>query len=240
MSLVKQALHKVYFRSRLFRSLTRSLLHDNRMPPDFSRNVSVRVEQVGPVHDDEALLLFALARVLRPQTIVEFGFRRGHSAFNFLQAGVPGGRVFSYDISEGAEKIAQRCFGHFDSFRFIRKSQTDFSPSDIDNRKIDLCFLDASHELSLNLRTLELIRPHLADAAIVAIHDTGVWHRKFFQQHHFAFAYSEHGRETGQWIDAERYQPALAERLFVNTLAGALPGALASFICTAPIHCAME
>jgi hypothetical protein len=67
--------------------------------------------------------------------------------------------VFSYDISRTAEETARRCFGHFKNFRLINKSQSDFSPEDIENRKIDLCFIDASHDLAHNLKTFELIRP---------------------------------------------------------------------------------
>ena len=162
--------------------------------------------------------LFGLTRVIRPKTIVEFGFRTGHSALNFLVAAGPGCVVFSYDTADSAEAIARRCLGHVKNFRFIKKSQSDFSLSDIENRKIDLCFFDASHNLALNLRTFELIRPHLAEAGIVAVHDTGVWHRKFFKDRHFSYIVSDAGEETGRWIDAEQYQPAVTERLFVNAL----------------------
>ena len=170
------------------------------------------------MHRDEALFLFGLTRILRPQTIVEFGFSKGHSALNFLVAADPECRVFSYDIDGESEEIARRCLGHMKNFRFIRKSQADFLSTDIENRKIDLCFVDASHNLELNLKTFELIRPHLAEAAIVAVHDTGVWHRRFFKDYHHAWIDSDKGKETGRWIDAERYQQAMSERLFVNAL----------------------
>lgn len=140
----------------------------------------------------------------------------GHSALNFVLAADPECQVFSYDITGRSEGIARRCFGHRYNFSFIRKSQADFSPEDIGNREIDLCFLDASHELELNLRTFDLIRPRLSETAIVAVHDTGVWHRRFFKENHRAFTISN--TTHGRWIDAERYQPAVSERLFVNAL----------------------
>ena len=191
---------------------------DERSPIDFSHILSFREERIGPVHRDEALFLFGLTRILRPQTIVEFGFRKGHSALNFLMAADTECQVFSFDIAARSEEIASRCLGHVKNFRFIRKSQSDFLSTDIENRKIDLCFLDASHNLALNLKTFELIRPHLAEMAIIAVHDTGVWHRRFFKDHHRAFIDSDSGKETGRWIDAEQYQPAVTERLFVNAL----------------------
>ena len=219
----KEFLRTAYFRSRLCRRVLSWLIRDNRVPADFSQNLISRNEQVGPIHDDEALFLFGLTRVLCPRTIVEFGFRAGHSAFNFLLAAIPDCRVFSYDIGRESEKIARRGFGQFEEFRFIRKSQTEFSPTDIDNRKIDLCFIDASHITALNLETFDLIRPHLAEGAVVAVHDTGVWHRQFFKDQHLAYASSNDGRSFGQWLDAEQFQPAVTERLFVNAVLRTYP-----------------
>ena len=218
MTSLKETARKLYFRSRLFRHMARLLIRDRRSPIDFSHILSLREKQIGPVHRDEALFLFALTRILRPQTIVEFGFRAGNSALNFLAAADPDCHVFSYDIAVESEEIAQRCLGHMKNFRFIKKSQADFLPSDIESRKIDLCFLDASHDLALNLKTFELIQPHMADRAVLSVHDTGVWHKKFFSDRHRAFIKSDTGKETGQWIDAEQYQPAVTERLFVNAL----------------------
>jgi predicted O-methyltransferase YrrM len=215
---LRESLRESYFRSKLVRHMARWLIHDKRSPIDFSHIFSFREEQVGPVHREEALFLFGLTRVIRPQTIVEFGFRAGHSAFNFLVAADPGCQVFSYDIADRSEVIARRCLGHIKNFRFIKKSQSDFSSSDIENRKIDLCFFDASHDLALNLKTFELIRPHLAETAIIAVHDTGVWHRKFFKNQHRSYIGSDEGKRTGRWFDAEQYQPAVTERLFVNAL----------------------
>jgi hypothetical protein len=190
---------------------------------DFSHVISFREDQIGTVDRDEALALVGLTRILCPQTIVEFGFLAGHSALNFVLAARPDCRVFSYDISDVSEEIARRCLSQFKNFRFIKKSQTDFSPSDIDQRKIDLCFLDASHDLALNLRTFDLVRPHLSETGIFAVHDTGIWHRRFFTDDHHSFTDSTLGKKTGRWIDADRYQQAVTERLFVNTLLRTYP-----------------
>ena len=78
--------------------------------------------------------------------------------------------------------------------------------------------MDASHNTSINLKTFELVQPHLAEKAIVAIHDTGLWRREFFKEQHFAYADSDYGKSIGEWLDADRFQPAVTERLFVNTL----------------------
>ena len=214
----RELLRSAFYRSRLFRELALAIVPDNRLPNDLTRTIRNREEQVGPVHDDEALLLFALTRVLCPQTIVEFGFRTGHSAFTFRQAASQDCQIYSYDIWQVSEAIAAQSFGRFENFHFIRKSQIDFAPADIQNRPIDLCFMDASHNTSINLKTFDLIHPHLSDTALLAIHDTGLWHRKFFKSRHHAYADSDYGRSIGEWLDAERFQPAVTERLFVNTL----------------------
>ena len=79
---LKETARKAYFRSRLFRHMARWLVRDRRSPIDFSHILSFREEQIRPGIPDEALFLFALTRILRPQTIVEFGFKTGHSALN--------------------------------------------------------------------------------------------------------------------------------------------------------------
>jgi predicted O-methyltransferase YrrM len=101
---LKEPARKLYFRPKLFRHMARWLIRDKRSPIDFSHILSFREEQIGPVYRDEALFLFALTRVLRPQTIVEFGFKTGHSALNFLAAADPDCHVFSYDIAVESEE----------------------------------------------------------------------------------------------------------------------------------------
>lgn len=218
MGALKEHFRELYFRSRLFRLVAAELINDKPAPIDYSHLLSFSDVQVGPVQRDEALLLFGLVRALGPQTIVEFGFQNGHSALNFLLAASGGCQVFSYDIDPRSEDVAKRCFGHFKNFHFLRKSQSEFSAADIGGRRIDFCFIDASHDLALNLRTFELIQPQLADSAVIAIHDTGVWHKKFFRDNHRAFAESPNGKRVGKWIDDEQYQPCVEERLFVNAL----------------------
>jgi len=218
MGAVREYFRELYFRSKLFRVLAAKLIDDKPLPIDYSHLLSFSDMQIGPVQRDEALALFGLTRILRPQTIVEFGFQNGHSALNFLLASGADCHVFSYDIDPWSEDVAQRCLGGFRNFHFIGKSQADFAPSDIDHREIDLCFIDASHDLALNLKTIALIRPHLADMAVIVVHDTGVWQKRFFGENHRAFVDSANGKAVGRWIDEEQYQPCVDERLFLNAL----------------------
>lgn len=176
-------------------------------------------EAIGPLQRDEALLLFAVTKTIVPATVVEFGFFRGHSAFNFLRALPDDGVLFSFDVSDVAKKHARRGFGGFKNFRFIQKSQTDFSPSDIDGRPIDLVFIDAAHELELNQATWQAILGSLTDEAIIAIHDTGLWHKTHFRQVHADFA----EERPSEWLDADRFQHQKEEREFVNWILAEYP-----------------
>lgn len=130
--------------------------------------------RLGPLQDDEALLLYSLVRAVRPRTILEFGTSHGFSAINWMHAIAddPEARVFSYDILPYPTPLA---IEDADTrFVFIQKSQADFDPSDIDGRPIDVAFFDAGHLVEYSLQAFERIRPVLSPVAIIAVHDTGL------------------------------------------------------------------
>ena len=171
--------------------------------------------RVGPVQREEALVLYALVRAVRPQTVVEFGFEQGRSAFNFLRALDADARLYSFDVSEDAAHLASALFGHDDRLRFRRKSQADFEPADIDDRPVDLAFLDASHDLALNQETLRRLLPLLAPGAILAIHDTGTLSRSSLTP---AQAEEADTIWRDQWLDESTLEHQPGERACVNWL----------------------
>ena len=63
--------------------------------PDLAHLTVFNETADGPVQRDEALLLHSMIRVIRPRTVLEIGFLRGHSAFNFLRALDPEARLYS-------------------------------------------------------------------------------------------------------------------------------------------------
>jgi predicted O-methyltransferase YrrM len=154
---------------------------------------------IGPLQKDEAILLYGMIKVLRPKVCVEFGFCLGHSAFSTLNAIDEDASLFSYDISDSAEEIATKHFyGKFSNFRFFKKSQEDFEASDIGNKKIDFVFFDASHDLQMNINTFNKIKPFLSDNAFIAIHDTGLWNKKYLKpKHHVVLNYAPHKEIEG-------------------------------------------
>jgi predicted O-methyltransferase YrrM len=165
----------------------------------------------GPLQRDEALLLHALVRVTRPRTIVEIGFLRGRSAFNFLRSLDADGRLYSFDIDPESAPRADELSRVDGRLVFRNRSQDAITPEDVDGRTVDLVFLDASHDLALNQATFERLLPLMAPNAILAIHDTGTIPRALVPPGHWWF-------ETPEgWLGDER-EVLPDERAFVNWL----------------------
>jgi predicted O-methyltransferase YrrM len=172
-------------------------------------------EVIGPLQRDEALVLFALVRAVRPRTIVEFGFDQGRSAFNFLRALDADGRVYSFDVRDEPARLAEALFGGDERLRFVRKSQAAFEPADVDGRPVDLVLLDASHDLALNQETLRRVLPTLAPQAILAVHDTGTVTRAALTPRQQAEADAGWSR---QWVADDEFEHQPGERATVNWL----------------------
>jgi predicted O-methyltransferase YrrM len=166
----------------------------------------------GPLQRDEALLLHGLVRVLRPKVVVEFGFLGGHSAMNFLTALPASSRMYSFDIDPRCERTARTFFGNRPNFTFLCKSQTDIRAEDVGGEPIDLCFIDASHELDLNVRTFERLVPLLAPDALVVVHDTGTWNARHMAPLHLAHVEAR----PDLWVADAQYAHQPEERAFVN------------------------
>ena len=172
---------------------------------------------VGPVQRDEALLLHALVRVLRPETILEIGFLHGHSAFNFLRAMDDDARLYSFDIDPGCAPVARELSEHDPRFVFRTRPQDAVTRDDIDSRLADLVFLDASHDFEANRATFKRLMPVMAPDAILAIHDTGTIPRRFVPAEHWWL------KTTQGWVGDER-EVMPDERAFVNWVLAHHPG----------------
>ena len=219
----KSLIRQLFYRSAVFRGIVGwcSVMIGRSEGIGMSHLLSYREsDAIGPLQRDEAIALFGIIRTLRPRVLVEFGFFHGHSAFNFLQALPEDGRLYSYDIDEDSIKRAKTEFTFDRRFSFIGKSQTEFDPGDIGNQQIDFVFFDAAHELELNIETFKRILPHLAPDAMIAIHDTGLWHRAHFGVPHEIFT-----REyPGVWQSEDLYAHQPGERAFVDWIVAANHG----------------
>lgn len=219
---LKSLVRSAFYRSGFVRGLVGwlSVVTGRTKAAGMSHLLSYRGEDaIGPLQRDEAIALFGIVRTLRPETVVEFGFFHGHSAFNFLQALPEDSRLFSYDICDESARRAEEEFGFDRRFTFIAKSQTEFDPQDIGGRRIDFVFFDAAHELELNTATFAKILPHLTAEAVIAIHDTGLWHRSGLTPLHEEFI-----REMpGVWVDENHYAHQPGERAFVDWITATHP-----------------
>lgn len=219
--ILKRASNRLFFRSSSFRSAVSLIYQMDGQRPNLSHlSIFPEGEAMGPLQREEALLLFAMCRVLRPAVVVEFGFLRGFSALNFLQALPSESLLASYDISDNSRDIAKTLFDVWPNFRFHHKSQTDFHPGDIDNRPIDLCLIDASHDFDLNVKTFENIYPSLGPSALVFVHDTGLWHKKYLQSDHQGHITHVN---SGVWLTEDLYLPRPEEVKFVHYVAACFP-----------------
>jgi predicted O-methyltransferase YrrM len=215
-------LRSAFFRSPLIRRLvsaSRWPAHGQKLstglgsaesePPDISHLAIFSEVADGPIQREEALFIYSILRVVRPQTAVEIGFLNGRSALNLLCGLDPDARLYSFDIDEACAARARDLFGHDPRFTFRMRSQAELTPGDIDGRKADFVFLDASHEFDLNRETFRRLLPLMAPDAILAVHDTGTVPRRFVVPGHYFLA-----SETG-WVGDER-EVMPDERAFLN------------------------
>jgi predicted O-methyltransferase YrrM len=207
-----------FYTSRTVRELAAALRWTllRRDAPDLAHIAYYDEIVVGPVQRDEALLLHALVRMVRPRTVVEIGFYHGWSAYNFLAALDDDARLYSFDVDPLCDQVAERRFAGEPRLVYRRRAQEELTPDDVDGREVDLLFVDGAHELELNQAAFERLLPALAPDAIVGIHDTGTVPRRFTPDSRMAELPPE------RWVgDAYEHQPD--ERAFVNWLRDAHP-----------------
>ena len=210
-------LHLRYYSNSLLRwAIDRAnwLLHRRRRLPTAHLTGYREEDAIGPVQREEALFLLGMIRVLRPRVLVELGFSRGRSAFNFLQAmGTDAeSKLYSFDIADSCEEIATKYFSGRANFKFQKKSQEEITAADIEGKKAEFVFIDAAHEIDINQRTWAALLPLLAEDVTVAVHDTGLWHRDLLLPLHEKLAKESPER----WLNETEYQHQPDERVFVN------------------------
>ena len=193
------------------RTITRP--RQNYLLEDVSHLGLQRVEQdvIGPMQDDESLLLFALVRTSHVRRVLEIGGLHGESAMNFLRALKHKQRAVVYTIDRNrVDKIEMR---HIP----IQKDALKFTPADIGNEPVDLLLLDC-HALRAQQHLVQALFNHnlLSKGAYIVLHDTGLHHGQFFKAdpmlglHPWPTNDSEYfihqavERQLGTWI-AEKY-----------------------------------
>jgi hypothetical protein len=128
---------------------------------------------LGPIQDDEALLLFAVCRVTCARRIAEFGGESGYSARNFLAAvaDTHGSAVYTIDCQPGPVLAPHH--------RFVHKQARDVTPEDFDRLPLDLVFFDC-HDYFQQLEAFHTLSRGgvITRSTLVALQDTGTHPQK--------------------------------------------------------------
>jgi predicted O-methyltransferase YrrM len=142
-----------------------------RFKYDLSHLTQTTMIVLGPIQDDEALLVYGLIKTIRPKTVIECGMGHGYSTVNILKAIDEDARLYTFDI-EILNKNSP-AFGD-KRFKFIAKSQSKFEQSDIENKVIDFIYLDNGHYFDVNVEFWKKVMGSMSENAIMVIHDTGL------------------------------------------------------------------
>lgn len=121
---------------------------------------------IGPIQDDEALLLYSVIRVMRLRNIVEIGGLGGYSAMNFLKAIGNSGNVVTIDLTP-TQNMGDR---HI----VLVGDAANVTPEQLQVDSIDLLFFDA-HDYPAQMKFFHTMRDAgmISDSTIIALHDTG-------------------------------------------------------------------
>ena len=127
---------------------------------------------LGPIQDDEALLLFSIIRCMRLKRIVEIGGLSGYSGRVFIEATGPEGMVYSVDLVD-VPKLA-------DNHITLCKNALELSTADFSGLPVDMVFFDC-HDYIAQIGLLQNLQEKgiITDSTILALHDTNLHPKKY-------------------------------------------------------------
>jgi predicted O-methyltransferase YrrM len=145
---------------------------------------------LGPIQDDEALVLYSIIRTSRLEKVIEIGGLSGYSAKNFLEAGT---KVYTIDINP----VPNMGPNHIT----IIKSAADVTKEEIGER-VDMVFFDCHHyEASLSFFNNMIEGGIIDDDTILVLHDTNLHYNQITQ---------------GSFYNGEGWVHQVAERELTN------------------------
>ena len=126
---------------------------------------------LGPIQRGEALFLFGLCEMVKPQVVLEIGCLIGQSLRVWINSGVQ--FIYAVDavISDDVKEL-QRGRGTNGMLCFEQDMK---EPIDFVRGIPDLVFVDASHKLEDNIQVVKNLLPVLKPGALFILHDTGHW-----------------------------------------------------------------
>lgn len=168
----------------------------NTKPPDHDYDDAA----MGPILRPDAALLAAVCQYIQPRTVIEYGSHEGHSAAILCRFTE---KLYCVEIDN------PRCgFCHVidrnPNITHIHASMCDWTPPEEERGKIDLVYMDASHDHEDSLKAYWQYLPFLSGTALIICHDTGTWNGTYPNEN---------------WRTYEGRAPAVAgERAFVDDL----------------------
>jgi hypothetical protein len=123
---------------------------------------------LGPIQDDEALLLFSIVRGMRLRRVLEIGGLSGYSAANFLAAGAA---LYTVDLNPVP------VMG--DQHRVIVKDALELTPEDLDGQPVDLVFFDCHDMVQMQMYKRFVERGIISEDTVLALHDTNLHYAPF-------------------------------------------------------------
>lgn len=123
---------------------------------------------IGPIQDDEALMLYSVIRGNRMTRILEIGGLSGYSARNFIEAleYSHDGILYTVDI----QPVPIMAKNH----KVIVKDVNELTPHDVDNSPLDLVFFDCHSVIQRNVFVNFLNQRLITYDTVIALHDTNL------------------------------------------------------------------
>jgi predicted O-methyltransferase YrrM len=134
---------------------------------------------IGPIGADDAEVLGSVAAYYHKPRVLEIGSQFGHSAWVWLAAECS--RLVCVDV-DITPQLVETVKG-FENYELVQTGQDNFLTAEI----FDIIFLDASHDPSLNAKTICNLQGNLAQGGVLIVHDTGIWATEHMTEEHKAF-----------------------------------------------------
>jgi predicted O-methyltransferase YrrM len=134
---------------------------------------------IGPIGRADAEVLGSIAEYFHKPRVLEIGSQFGHSAALWVAAGCS--RLVCVDCQ--ITKELRHTLGLCPFAELVQANQQDFRTEE----EFDIIFLDASHDPSLNAKTICNLQGNLAQGGVLIVHDTGVWATEHMTEAHKAF-----------------------------------------------------
>jgi predicted O-methyltransferase YrrM len=135
---------------------------------------------IGPIGRADAEILGSIATYYHEPRVLEIGSQFGHSAAVWLEAGCKFVVCVDANITPELQETARGAEGRCS---LVECYQQDYKTVSI----FDIIFLDASHDPSLNAKTICNLQGNLAQGGVLIVHDTGIWATEHMTDEHKAF-----------------------------------------------------